>query len=262
MEKSSSNSKPSAQDLLGLGQSSNAEMGNPRLSGHKATAKDSRPLLDSELREFYVRGLIRNLLSVFSSIYQEEVQSRFPSIHPENRAKLQRNSERGDTNFDLISYLLSTQRLGMIVSRFTRTLKNEKQGTASFHHLALAHCLLCVLQHIEFGKHERHSMLITSSMAMGRVIDPLSKLTRLVFQKYSLGEFNHMSDQQIKVAFPKESQNLDSEFASAQQVNRKSTRLPDMMLTKHSLIRGFALIRLAGLESFQPFELFLKGVKE
>ncbi len=219
----------------------------------------TKPLTDAAIREFYVRGIFRNLFGVLSGIFGDEVNSTFTPDGNQPNSITNGNRDRGDFNFDLISYLFQSSKLRTVTKRLLKTLKSNKQGKVTYHDLALAHCLLCTLQYIKFGQHDRHADAITTSMAMGRMIRPVAEITALTFKKFSPSTFSQMSDAEIRSAFPQEHSRLVDAISEVEKANKKSKRLTKLEISVHRLIAAFAIIKSSGIDSCQPFEEFLGG---
>ncbi len=228
-------------------------------SRETTTKTETKPLTDSIIREFYVRGIFRNVFGVLSGIFGDEVNEKYSAKGEHPATITSGNRDRGDFSFDLVGYLFKSSKLRVITKRLLKTLKSNKQGKVNYHDLALAHCLLCTLQYIKFGQHDRHADAITTSMAMGRLIRPLDEITALTFKKYSPSTFAKMTDTDIQSAFPTEYSRLLETIEDVEQANKKSKRLAKLKISIHRLITAFAIIKSTGIDSCKPFEEFLGG---
>ncbi len=204
------------------------------------------PLTDSKLRDFYVKGIIRNVTSVMVGVFGTEAQ-----ISGAGRG-------RGDKSSDLLFFLFQSSTLQTVARRIARAIKRGKQGNASFHDLAIAHALYCTLQYATHGAHDRHSIAIVGSMPMGRLIQPLRELTRRIFSEHKASAFEDLSDTRIEKDFPAEVARLKSAIETAKTVNSKSKakRLDPSLFELRRLVSAFALISSAGLDH-HPFDQFL-----
>lgn len=205
------------------------------------------PLTDSQLNKMYVSGAMRNLQSVIASVYGDEVRVKSGT------------RTRGEYSFEILAHLFRTSRIGDVCRRVLRSLKNNKQGNISYHDLAIAHCLLCVLQHLEFGKHDRHSVVFASSPVLGRVVVHLRKLTKLVFSKYTPRQFSLLSEIDIESEFQQPCCDLATSLQKAFELNAKSKakKFHESQFSLPKLIAAFALIKAAGLDD-RPFDEFLE----
>ena len=250
------------------------ECGEPPGSKYTAEKKSGFfPLGDAHLRELYLRGLFRNIVSVLSRTHTMDVSTYFQSFDDavdESRetdsvenlfdASINYgNRDRGDLNTDLFVFLLGTSNVELLSETLKNTMKSEKQGAYSYHELALAHCLLCVFQTILFGKHDRHADAITTSMAMGNLIKPLDCLATKVMSTYEFGQIASLNERRLQAEFPSDLQVLHDEIAKSREVNSRSSRLATLDQYCVVLLKAYLLIVCAGLTQIQPFELFLDG---
>lgn len=220
------------------------------------------PLTDAAIREIYIRGLLRNLMSVINRTFGDATNKFFAGETEESNSSTASvtggNKDRGDCSFDMLVYLFSRKRLMDLATCLLRTMKNSKQGNATYHELGLSHCLLCVLQHLQHGKHDRHADAITTSMTMGRIIGPLSNLTAKAIETFGLEQIGELTADQIEQKFPDDWAAVQTAVEKAKRLNKKSKRLEKLNLSCDRLILAFALLALSGIHEQQPFESFLK----
>ena len=217
------------------------------MNDFKQLGSDVAPLTNYQLNKMYVSGVMRNLQSVIASIYGDEVQARSGA------------RTRGEYSMDILAHLFRKSQVGAVCRRILGSLKSNKQGNVSYHDLAIAHCLLCVLQYVEFGKHDRHSVVFASSPVLGRVVDPLRQLTLAVFKKYKPTQFCLLEQAEIATAFPDAAAELQNALVRAFEINGKSKakKFDAAHFPLPRLIAAFALIKSAGLDD-RPFDEFLE----
>lgn len=213
-------------------------------------ARGKRPLTDNEIREFYVRGVFRNLFAVVSAKFEGEIDQA-GLIH-------QRNIDRGDISFAFVDYLLEFESLGSLSKKILGTFKSHKQGSVPYHELGLAHSLLCTFQYANLGQHDRHSVAINTSMALGRVIKPLDELTVKIFQKYTLTQFTRLSDHDLESAFPDEFLALKNALRQVAKSYPKLHKLKELQQSYHRLVGAFSIVKASGVDKRRPFEKFLE----
>lgn len=168
------------------------------------------------------------------------------------------NRDRGNCSYDMLVFLFSRKRVTRVMSRLLKTMKNRKQGGADYRDLGLAHCLLCVLQCEQHGKYERHSDVIVSSMALGRVIAPLSKLTVKAIDSFGWDGLAEITAAELAEKFPAESKAVERSIEKSKDVHKKSNRLEKLDLSNDRLVRAFSIVALTGIHEHPPFESFLK----
>lgn len=223
-------------------------------SNHSIERARAQLLTDSDIHEIYVRGVWRNLMSMFCRTFGADANAYFQDANRVSGG----NRDRGNCSYDLLVFLFSQKRLQWVLAQLMKTMKNSKQGGAGYRDLGLAHCLLCVLQQEQNGKHERHGDVIVSSMALGRVISPLSKLTAKTIDMFGLEALAKITATQLEKEFPKESHAVDEAVAASMDVHKKSNRLEKLDLSNDRLVRAFSIVTLTGIHEHPPFESFLK----
>lgn len=207
----------------------------------------NQPLTDDQLHKIYVSGVMRNLQSVLAGLYSDAALSK------------SNNHTRGEYSYEILVHIFTKSKIGNVCRRLLTAMKSSKQGKVSYHDLALAHCLLCVLQFAADGKHDRHSIVFASSPYLGNSIAGLRRLTINIFKQYSFAEFRKLKPAHIEANFPEEFKQLAASIDQACEINSKgkSKPYPKSITNIPRLIGAFALLRSAGLDD-RPFDQFLE----